>query len=451
MEKLIKRRMRLHITIVTLAAAFVISAWLVKTLPERDVQASLGDVSQGVYSPDPKDSWNIIFHHLFTRRVRARITEDFPDSGPLVKANVPGFPQGLPVSTRIFERIESGDHAIEPFYPSFITSVGIQEALNEPRFSELKQALIAALNEKKARPALYRALMQADVWAAHDRLARIYLYRGGRATDLYGRASQLMPLLAQLVKKLALTPDEINNLPDNYALAAKEHHLPNLFSPNSEWMEVRWVPNRLHDDAADFRRVARIFLKSSVSLENKQSFLDALPNNHGDTPELGSVALVIQNLLIDSNGNAVPTRLTYEVQMRTFKRDGQGRLVKTELNQYELNRRLLLNGSQTGGMISLGEEAAMYLPTAGNDYGFATPQRDQLGDTSPILATLRMRCNGCHGRPNAPAVFTFLMHPQEPIPPVVLLEQPNDKHARYVVGQKIDRADYKLLQEQWSR
>jgi hypothetical protein len=450
MEKLMKRQM-LHISIVTLAAAFVISACLLKVLPNTDAQASRTDAPQAVYSPNPKDSWNIIFHHLFTRTVKARFTADFPESGPLVKANVLGFPQGLPVSKRIFERIETGDRAIEPFYPSFFTSVGIQEALNEPRFSQLRQALIAALGEKQTRPALHRALMQADVWAAHDRLARIYLDRRGGATELHDRASQLIPLLARLVKKLALTSDEINSLPDNYALAAKEHHLPDLFAPNSEWMEVQWVPDRLHDQAADFRRVARVFLKSSVPLQNRQSFLDGLPNHHGDTSELGAVALVIQNLLIDSKGDPVPTRLTYEVQMRTFKRDEQGKLVNTELNQYELNRELLLNRSQRGGMISLGEDAATYLPTAGNDYGFATPQRDQLGEAPTILATLRMRCSTCHGQPNAAAVFTFLMHPQEPMPSVMLLDQPNDKHARYVIGRKIDRDDYKVLREQWSR
>lgn len=376
-----KRRMRLQITIATVAAAFIISTYLAKTLLKRDAQASLRDTPQAVYSRDPKDPWNIIFYHLFTRRVRARFTDDFPGSGPLGKAKVMSFPQGLPVSTCLFERIESGDRAIEPLYPSFITSVGIKEALNEPRFSELKQALIATLKEKKVRPALYRALMQADVWAAYDQLARVYLDRRGRATELHERASQLVPLLTQLVKKLALTPDEINNLPDNYALAAKEHHLADLFSPNSEWIEVRWEPDRLHDQAADFRRVTRVFLKPIVPLKNRQSFLDGLPHNHGNTPELGAVALVTQNLLIDSQGDAVPTRLTYEVQMRTFRRDVQGRLVKTELNQYEFNRKLLLNRSQTGGMISLGEDAAMYLPAAGNDYGFATPQWDQFGKT----------------------------------------------------------------------
>lgn len=443
--------MRLQITAVTVAAALVISVCLVKMLLKRDAQASLIDTPQAVYSPNPNDSWNIIFYHLFTRRVRTRLTDEFPDSGPLVKAEVMGFPEGLSVSTRIFERIESGDRAIEPLYPSFITSVGIKEVLDEPRFSQLKQALIAALNEEKARPALHRALMQADAWAAHDQLAHVHLYRESRTPELHERASQLVPLLARLVKKLSLTPDEISNLPDNYALAAKELHLPDLFSPNSEWMEVRWQPGRLHDQASDFRRVARVFLKPSVRLQNKQSFLDELPNNHGDTPQLGAVALVIQNLLVESKGDALPTPLTYEVQMRTFKRDGRGRLVKTKLNQYELNRKLLLNRPQTGGMISLDEDAAMYLPTAGNDYGFATTQGHQLEETSAILVTLRTRCGACHGQPNTPAVFTFLIHSQEPIPSVMLLRQPNDKHARYVVGQKMVRDDFKVLREHWNK
>jgi hypothetical protein len=451
MRQSIKKQRHLHVALIIVTVGFVVSICLAKTVPGRKVGAPFGDESQAVYSHNPKDPWNSIFYHLFTRRVRARLTDEFSGSGPFFKVNVMGFPQGLSVSTRLFERIEDGDRAIDPFYPSFITSAGLYEALSEPRFSQLKQALTVALNEKKARPALHRTLMQSDAWAAHDLLARVSRYRGDRVAEQRERASQVVPLLAQLVKKLALTRDEIKGLPDNYALAAKEHHLPDLFSSNSEWMEVQWIPNRVHDHAADFRRVARVFLKPSLPLRDRQSFLDGLPNNHGDTPELGAVALVIQNLVVDSQGNIVATRLTYEVQIRTFKRDGQGRLVKTELSQYELSRKLVLERPRTGGMIAFGEGAPMYLPMAGNDYSFATPQRDQRGDTSPILATLRTRCGACHGQPNAPTVFTFRTHAPEPIPPVMLLEQPNDIHARYVAGRKTDQEDYKKLLERWNK
>jgi hypothetical protein len=292
--------------------------------------------------------------------------------------------------------------------------------------------------------------MQADIWAAHDLLAPINQFPSRQTTELDERASQLLPLMARLIKKLALTSEEIENLPDNYALASQEHRLPDLFSPHGEWMEVRWFLSRLHVEAMDFRRAARVFVKPNMPLRDKQRFLDKLRDHQGDLKELGAVAIVIQNLLIDSEGNIAPTRLTYEVQARAFKRDVNGKIVKTELSQYELSRRLLVTKPQTGGLMFFAETAPMFLPSAGNDYGFATPQRDmQQGEAQPILASLRRRCGVCHGWPNAPSIFTFSIHAPDSIPPVKLLEQPNDEYARYVADQKVNRSEFKLLHAEW--
>jgi hypothetical protein len=407
------------------------------------------DIPHRIYSPDPNDSWNRIFYHLFTRTVSHRLADDFPQGAPFSNLDDRDFPNGLSVSTRLFERVEIGDRAIEPLYPSFITSAGLLEALSDKHFSRLKQALTDAVNDKRVHPPLHRVLMQSDIWAAHDLLAHFNQSAGRQTKESRERASQLLSLLPRLIKKLALTPEEIKNLPDNYALAAKMDHLPDLFSPQSEWLEVEWIPSRQHDYASDFRRAARVFVKPTLKILDKQSFLDRLRDNHGDIAELGAVALVIQNLLIDSQGCVAPTRLTYEVQTRTFKRDLNGKIVKTELSQYELSRKLLITELRTGGLVSFGEESPMYLPMAGNDYGFATPQRNKQEESTPILATLRTRCGTCHVRPNASVVFTFNMHAPNPIPPVKLLEKPNDVHARYVAGQKVNQDDFKLLKAEW--
>ena len=65
-------------------------------------------------------------------------------------------------------RTELGDRAIEPLYPTFFTAKGIMEVLSEPLYSELTGALQQAIDEKKTRSPIERALMQADVWAAYD-------------------------------------------------------------------------------------------------------------------------------------------------------------------------------------------------------------------------------------------------------------------------------------------
>src|SRR5215472_11051210 len=40
------------------------------------------DQLQPIYAKDAQDPWNRVFHYLFTRTVRLRLTEDFPEGAP---------------------------------------------------------------------------------------------------------------------------------------------------------------------------------------------------------------------------------------------------------------------------------------------------------------------------------------------------------------------------------
>ena len=75
------------------------------------------------------------------------------------------------------------------------------------------------------------------------------------------RREELLSLLGRFVKKLAFTSDEVGLLPDNYSLASSENKLPDLLAPNSPWLEIQSTPHRVHDQAAYYRRFARVFLK----------------------------------------------------------------------------------------------------------------------------------------------------------------------------------------------
>src|SRR5688500_17532258 len=90
------------------------------------------DEPQAIYAADAKDSWNRIFYCLFTRTVQTRLTSDFisdfTSDAPFDSVEVMGLPH-LKASTRTFARIESGDRAIEPFYPSFFSSEGALQML----------------------------------------------------------------------------------------------------------------------------------------------------------------------------------------------------------------------------------------------------------------------------------------------------------------------------------
>jgi hypothetical protein len=436
--------------LVTLASGLVIvwclaqsSALSPSTLDYR-AGSLVKDEPQAVYHADPNDCWNRIFYCLFTRTVHTRLSNDFKADSSFKPIPGLGFPH-LPVSTRSFARIESGDRAIEPLYPSFLSSKGAFQGLAEPRYSQLRTALSEALGEKSKRSMLHRALMQSDVWAAYDYLSHNFSFEGEDGKEQRQRRDHLLFLLARFIKQLALAPQEIEALPDNYGAAAKIHHLPNVFT-SGEWMEVRWLPGRMHDTAAGHRRAARVFFKPSTMTADKMAFLNGLRDAPDKTKALDSVALVIQNLVIDSNGEITPTRLTYEVQFRTFIKDTHNTLVKTELSQLELSRQLLLANTASGGLIALDDNSPAYLPDAGNDYSFASPQLDK----EPILVPLRTRCVSCHAQ-NASIVFTFNMHARSPVPPVMLLNPLDNDHNRYVAARKRESADFKALQKLWAQ
>ena len=226
--------------------------------------------------------------------------------------------------------------------------------------------------------------MQSDLWAAHD-----VLFATGTSDDVQrGYKEELLELLARSVKNLALSTREIQGLPDNYASA----RLPfDLFSEDGGWIEIEYFPDRAHDHAADYRRATRIFLKPASPPADRHQWLDSLREAGADRIEkLDAVALAVQLLLVDKNGVVVPTRLTYEVQVRTFLKGDTGKSSGTKLAVAELSRKALLEG-QAGGLRPVEERAPAYLPVAGNDYFFASAQTS-LPAREAILAPLRKRC-----------------------------------------------------------
>jgi hypothetical protein len=408
------------------------------------------DEPQAVYHPDPGDSWNRIFYCLFTRSVKTRLSQDFSEGAPFTTLRMMlGFSE-LRVSTSLFERIEGGDGAIDPLYPSFISSDGAAQALMEPRYSILRRALTDALGESRDRPALDRALMQGDVWAAFDILSQYRHIKGPQGESLDERRSELASLLARFIRKLALRPEEIKGLPDNYAAATGAHRLPDLFGARSKWMEIKWLPGgRMHDNSVHFRRAARVFIKATSQPADRQAFLDELRTEMA--MRLDAVALVIQSMLIDSNGTVTPSPITFEVQQRSFIKDRRGNFLKTELGQFEISRRLFLSNPRLGGLVALDEKSGGYLPSAGNDYNFASNQfREITGVDTPVYAALRTRCVSCHEQ-EALKFITFTFHtPPGPPPPVEQLKPADNKHGNYVAHRKMERDDFKALLREWT-
>jgi hypothetical protein len=405
------------------------------------------DGPQPVYSADATDSWNRIFHALFTRTVRVRLSEEFAGDARLEPFRAMGFPD-LSISATAVERIEVGDRAIEPLDPLPVhmgSNGSPQRILDEPSFTRLKEALTEALREEARRPPLARALMQSDLWAAHD----ILFAARPRDEAHRARKDELLERLARMVKKLTLSRSEIAALPDNFADA----RLPfDLFAADGGWVEVELLPERLHEFSADDRRAARVFLKPCKQRDDRtrDAWLDGFRHRPPRAiVDLDAVALVVQLLLVDTEGTVVPSPLTYDVQVRTFLKADGGRSPETKVAVAELSRRALLVDRKAGGLHGVDERDPAYLPVAGNDYFFASAQVGRPRRDEPILAPLRKRCQSCHGE-QIDTIFTFSVKSPDPLPARRLVAADN-QHARDVARRKMQRKDFQALRQRWYR
>ena len=328
-----------------------------------------------------------------------RLSPDFAEGAPFRDG-----PGGEKVSTRVFDRNEVGDRAIDPMYPTFSVSFGSMLALSNSAYPAFTQALRDALKETTPRSVSARALMESDLWGAYDALFIPFLPDDER--KLGERRKAALDLTGRLIGKIALTPDEINALPENYSSAVRRYSFPDVFTKDSGWIEVAWFLPRSHDYAAGFRRVSRVFLKPVHSPRNVRRFLEAQANTPDDPSSLEGVALITQLLLIDSHGNLRPTRLTSEAQVRFFSAGAGSGTGKGTMRACEISRKLLLHDPDSGGLAVEEENTPAYLSNGGS-YGFAeglSISGQQLSE--PVEVKLRTRCTVCHGE-NLAQIRTF--------------------------------------------
>ena len=354
------------------------------------------------------------------------MSNDFPESGPLAPAEAMLVPN-LRVSKSTVARQEVGDRAIEPLYPSFFSDEGVNLILTEPHLTRLLTALKEALTQESPRSITARALMQVDAWAAYD---VIFAQLHGKQTMA---SEQVMSLLARFIRKLSLTDSELKQLKTNFI--ANDSSIPDLFNPQSGWIEIELLPHREHDFSVDFRRAARVFIKVDASVTDKAAFLESLKYKQ-DQVQLKAVALIIQDLLIDKDGNIKPSPLISDLQIRDFQMPR-----RTTVRELELSRRELLSGRSSSGFVESTAESPAYLVAAGNDYDFATPL---FSTRTPVVAHLKTRCSQCHGA-SGRVLMSFALQDITAAPHTRILDPTSDQRADYVIGEKVKRPDFLSL------
>lgn len=202
--------------------------------------------------------------------------------------------------------------------------------------------------EKLIRDPLKRALLQRDLWELFDWSAR-----NSRNLDEARARRELQSRLAVVIRRLALTTNEIAALPDNYTLTdvKSSPDLPSgLNQTNGDWLSVsdrndllttptHVVSFRGHSTFQvlvrfpggrqatiayldQLRRFEHIWIyvtnDSSFATTNEPRETLTLNPNLPQFPTNTEWALVRRMCLIDINGEIKPTAITESIQMRHY-------------------------------------------------------------------------------------------------------------------------------------
>ena len=224
------------------------------------------------------------------------------------------------------------------------------------------EEFVRAKGESLVRDPLKRAALQRDLWLVFNWLAA-----DRNASDTDPARERLGAPLARVIRRLALAPDQIAELPDNYAAAVASKRFADRFDPEHPdrpylppdlfWPDGPWVcvgrtdgptaPEHLREDGTNrfTNSVFLVFLKLPGGRDATRDFLKRagsfdkpllLPNPDEKTrrgypflpnpavpqlPKGTEIALVRRAMLIDSSRRVVAGPLTEGVQLRVMQAD----------------------------------------------------------------------------------------------------------------------------------
>ena len=165
-------------------------------LPERaDSRAGTGAPQVTIYNSDPAHLWNRLYAALLVR-------ED---------AN----------GTRY------GEDALDPLL-WFETEYLLSEP-SRPRALRLLDEFLQTHGENLIRDPLKRAMLQRDLWAVFD--WSVQQSSASKRPTYEKEKRELQTRLAEVLKRLALSPQQIDALPDNYGQAVASGALAREYDP----------------------------------------------------------------------------------------------------------------------------------------------------------------------------------------------------------------------------
>jgi len=419
---------------------FTVSDSQFATNGESLVQSS--DPSQsgdeGIYDPTPDHVWNRLYRSLYVRVSRDGRKYGYDELDPLLW-------------------IETNH---------LLSGASYQQAINL-----LDQFLSTQADRLVADP-LKRAMLQRDLWAVFD-WSTLHSYKPTP------EKRELQVRLARVIRRLALSKEQIEALPNNYADAvagkvfATQYNsrqpdnpfLPaDLFQPEGPWVALSAFgggPVALtHVFNFSGRSVFLVFMRLPEGRQATLTYLKRLSGHprllpNPDLPQFPAgteLVLVRQMLLIDNQANLRPTHLTESVQIRihraTPKTIPEGinvhldaaRRLPLDVSEFKLSRAKLFAGI-FGGLrpVTWDEKEFPLFQSAGFDLFELSPEH---GSIERHLRPVLNSCVACHFMPGIHSVLS-----RQDRQLTVSWEQ--NYEANRTVYWKYGRYDWRLLSGLW--
>jgi len=415
------------------------------------------------YSADPNHIWNRLHRALFVRTAPDGKEYGADQLDPLLWANTKFLLEG-----------SSHERAVN--------------ALDE---------FLAKHAEKLINDRLKRAILQRDLWAVFDWSANHW--DAGNEV----RRRELQKRLVQVIKRVALSAEEIKTLPDNYseAIASKKFASnyfadrsdepflpPDLFQRDGQWVCVGANGSDpvapTHVRAFDGRSVFLVFLSLPGGHQATIDYLNKLrifpnpwipnssasdPNRFLPNPDLPQfpvgtqVALVRQSILIDSDGNLVPARLTESVQLRVYRaipkaKGSDVRMVNAtgsqDVYEFKLSRPKLF-AHEAGGLRAIGKDERdivfVQMQSFGVDpFEFSEEERKRWGPPMFIEVVLNT-CMSCHSAPGIHSLNSRAqLFERKTLRPPELADLSPDREQLFTMIWKQRHYTWGLLQGLWA-
>ncbi len=331
---------------------------------------------------------------------------------------------------------------------------------------------------------LKRAMLQRDLWAIFDWSAR--------TSSSYPQERQMLQSkLLPVIRSTALRREQIQALTDNYADAVRAKVFaaqydperreaaflpPDLFEPDGPWVCVSARGGQpvapSHAFAFSGRSAFLIFIRLPEGRSSTLSYLKKLqefpvflpggnPKQRLPNPALPQfpvgtqLVLVRKMVLIDNQGDLIPTRLTEQVQIRVHRAisktipesvdlDSNEERTSQDFFEIKLSRVKLLAGD-SGGLRALARDEKEFLLFGSH----GTDPFDQLKENESIerhrITTLQF-CVNCHYRPG---IHSMMSHSGLMGTQAELITSDLNYETRITIGWKQTKYDWGLLQGLW--